>query len=322
MNDAIRCPGCEVQLLLPVLPDGQTVACPRCQRVFEPAAQRTNPVPVPVQRPRAPTPVDEPGDDPTLLPRHGRPELPRGGWRGCLAIALLAVSGLAFALHAYGEIELILLNHAQEELGPPRPVRGNLLRDLKMKAVGMQRRPAPLPNPRQAMLDERWERWEKFAPKANSLVHVAFWPALLCLFVWLHRAHKNLPGLKAQGLSFTPAWAFIAFVVPIFNIVVPFTFIQEIWRASHPHAVDTPQAWRKSPFARSVRIWWLFYAGAIVCWLGAFFTTPSFPESYDQLLPSAWFGAAASFCSGAACVLLIHIIRRITQRQQQRYGNL
>jgi hypothetical protein len=80
--------------------------------------------------------------------------------------------------------------------------------------------------------------------------------------------------------------------------------------------------WRDSPFARSVRIWWLFYAAAIVLWLVAYFTTPSLLGSYDHLEISACFGAAASICSVGAGVMLIYLIRKISHRQLERYCHL
>ena len=37
MAETLHCPGCQAQLMLPVLPPSdQSVQCPRCQRVFEP----------------------------------------------------------------------------------------------------------------------------------------------------------------------------------------------------------------------------------------------------------------------------------------------
>ncbi len=237
-------------------------------------------------------------------------------------MTLLAVSSLAFAVLCYCTIELILLISAQDALGAPRQIDNVFLVGPRFNNFGVGFQLAPPPNRQQALLDERWERWEELAPVAIILVHLTFWPASLFLFIWLYRAHKNLPGLNAQGLSFTPAWAFIAFFVPVFNFFVPFAFMQEIWRASHPHAIDTPQAWRQSPYRRSLRVWWLLYVASIVFWVSANFTRPGVPETYDELWTSAWLAAAASICSAGAGVLLIYIIRKITQRQHERYSNL
>ena len=43
MEETVLCPGCQAQLMLPALPRGQTVQCPRCQRVFEPFRQHGKP---------------------------------------------------------------------------------------------------------------------------------------------------------------------------------------------------------------------------------------------------------------------------------------
>lgn len=320
MNDAIRCPGCDVQLLLPALPAGQTAACPRCQCVFEPARLRSSPVPTPIARTKTPAVMDNLGDDEPIIPQQRRPEAPRGAWRGRLAVSLLFLSCLAFALQAYGKMELISLIRAEEEMGAqpfgPRARIGRLRAIPDLQRVRLDVRV------RLALLEDRWEWWEDFTRAANIILHVTFWPAALLVLIWLHRAHRNLPGLNAMWLSYTPAWAVLCFIIPIFNFIMPFAFIQEIWRACHPHALETTDAWRKTPFARSVRLWWVLYAAAIVLWLGAYFTRPSFLDTYDQLWTSAWCGVAASLCSGGACALLIYIIVKITQRQQQRYNNL
>lgn len=35
MDRTVVCPGCQAQLVLPGLPAGQTVQCPKCKHVFE-----------------------------------------------------------------------------------------------------------------------------------------------------------------------------------------------------------------------------------------------------------------------------------------------
>ena len=314
MNDAIRCPGCDAALMLPVLPEGQSVACPRCRRVFEPARQRPSITAPPAQRSETSTPREVVYDDPDPIPaQRTRPKPPRGTVRGYLAISLIALSGIAIAVHVCFVVGLILLIQAQENLGGPR--------DHPNAAFLGERPPRPN-NPQQVRLNERWVQWERFWPAEAILCFLLFWPALLSLMIWLHRVHANLPGLNASGLSYVPAWAVMAFLVPIFNLIMPFAFIQEVWRASHPSAVETGVAWRNTPFARSVRIWWMLCAAAGVLGIIAIATGPAFPRTYDELWWSAWFGVGAGLCYCGACGVLIYIIRKITQRQQERYDRL
>lgn len=316
MNEAVRCPGCHAQLLAPVLPTERDVACPRCNRVFELPRPQLGTPPKPVARFRE-APVDAAEVDAAPITTVRRPVYPRGAAAAWLAMCLLTFAAIAFGLQAAGKVALIVLIREQHALGAERGIPNPELERFFFRRIA-----PPPPPPAQAALNERWEMWEEWTPTANRSAHLTFWPALLLMLLWLRHAHANLPDLNAAGLSFTPAWAVFAFAVPVFNIFAPFALLQEIWRASHPSAIATPDAWRNGSYARSVRVWWLLYAGAAVLWLGAFFTTPGNAETYDELLTSAAFVTAASLCSAGACALMVYFIVKVRERQWQRYANL
>lgn len=60
--------------------------------------------------------------------------------------------------------------------------------------------------------------------------------------IWQHRAQKNLEGLGATWLRFTPGWAVGWWFVPFANLVKPFQTMRELWKAS-----GDPYGWQTLP---------------------------------------------------------------------------
>ena len=94
MDETVRCPGCQASLALPPVPAGQTVQCPRCQRVFEPFAPRGD-AGITVAAPPATEVLhvhqgtDE--DDFTLPARPRTPVAPLSGpWLGYVTMLVLS----------------------------------------------------------------------------------------------------------------------------------------------------------------------------------------------------------------------------------------
>lgn len=106
MDETVTCPGCQAQLVLPVMAAGQTAQCPRCQRVFEPFGQRAAP---PRQSP-APeshrTEVPEYHDEFRVPQRRIASGALVGVWFGYFTMLALAVWSLAFLARAYAEYDI------------------------------------------------------------------------------------------------------------------------------------------------------------------------------------------------------------------------
>jgi hypothetical protein len=90
----------------------------------------------------------------------------------------------------------------------------------------------------------------------DTLIAVRF----VVWFIWLYRAHANLPGLGVTGLAFSPGWAVGWWLVPILHIVRPCTVMCELLRASTPaSALDRPTSWRETPGVGVAVGWWALW---------------------------------------------------------------
>jgi hypothetical protein len=125
MQEIIVCPGCQATLTLPALPAGQTVQCPRCQRVFAPAEK-----PVAPAAKVAPERRDIEHESEFFLPPSSRLAPPQplvGTWFGYFTMVTLVAFALACSVRAYVEYELS--NRARFE--PHRHFGHGFVRDLE-----------------------------------------------------------------------------------------------------------------------------------------------------------------------------------------------
>ena len=296
MDDQWTCPGCQAHLVLPALPAGQTVQCPRCQQTFDPSQQRA-PARLaaasskPLRRERE-TPAEE---EPFAFPQSLRGGSLRGTWAGAAAIGLLVLSVCSFGVQAYLNFELSQLD--------------DLDRGFRL---GIQ---AP-------EVEQRWARWHRLSESANGFHQLIYWPTVLVVLIWLYKTSRNLSVLQARGVAHTPGNTVVSFLVPGMNLYWPYVIVQEIWRASHPRAIETPLSWADTPRSRLIRVWWFFWIAAVVLQLLAYFKGTRADNGFDDPGDAAAIACLSCVCRVVAGVLLMCIIRKITQRQQERYARL
>jgi len=140
--------------------------------------------------------------------------------------------------------------------------------------------------------------------------------------MWIHRAHRNLPALGAQGLKYSPGWAVGGFFVPFLNIVRPFQVVKEIWKASGPdvHSGDA-SSWQYSSTSPLLGFWWASWI--LFSFLGQIGLRMSFrARSVDQLLIASRFNILSDALSAVCAVLVIVIIREIDARQELKIKRL
>jgi hypothetical protein len=314
MDETVRCPGCQAHLTLPSVPAGQTVQCPRCRQVFEPARQRARSTAAPSPPSGTAREIIEDFDDDTPADARlfGRPEPLRGERKATIAIVMLAACILSYGVQFYVNFERAQLIQLEQELRePPR---------FPLGFAPEFRQPV---DPRIADLDRRWENLEQYGGLANLLHHAIYWPTMVVFLIWFHRAYRNLQNLQAKGLSDIPILATASFFVPILNLFRPYLVVQQIWRASDPRFISPPESWTGSPRALSARLWWFFFLAASMLSTLRLLTSAGDQGRIgdDELIASqiAW---ASNLCMIVAGLLLIFIIRGIAQRQRERYIRL
>jgi hypothetical protein len=227
-------------------------------------------------------------------------------------MVMLAVSVLSYGLQLYVNYERTQLNELHRE------VHGVELRFGPFVPVRI-RRPQ---DPRIEELRRKLARWERFTLVANILHPVIYWPTMVFFLIWFHQAYRNLTSLQAMGLSDIPFLAAASFFVPILNFFRPYIVVQEIWRASDPRFASHPDSWKGSPRSLSARFWWFFFLAASVFSVISFLASPFGQGAPEEASYASRIACVSNFCMIAAGVLLIFIIRKITQRQRERYANL
>jgi hypothetical protein len=86
----------------------------------------------------------------------------------------------------------------------------------------------------------------------------------LAFLAWVYKSHRNLPGLHATGLRFSPAIATMACMIPGVNLLAVYPVLVEIWRNSDPSG--HPRCGRD---VRGSSVWLvrLWYGLALICLL-------------------------------------------------------
>ncbi|MFC1995866.1 DUF4328 domain-containing protein [Chloroflexota bacterium] len=71
-------------------------------------------------------------------------------------------------------------------------------------------------------------------------------------YMWIHRAHRNLPSLGVSGLKYSPGWAVGGFFIPILNLRI-FRLDKYILKTKRRHSNNLKikirvyeRAWSKS----------------------------------------------------------------------------
>jgi len=143
----------------------------------------------------------------------------------------------------------------------------------------------------------------------------------IAFLMWIHRAHRNLPALRAGPLRYSPRWAVGYFFIPILNLIRPYQVMREIWRESDPARLPAPGDDLEATKVSSAAIvgwWWgtfllmLIARQAVRPFCG--FDTP------DALVASMWIGVAIAIIGIAAAVVAIVMVYRVDAHQSRRYA--
>jgi hypothetical protein len=144
---------------------------------------------------------------------------------------------------------------------------------------------------------------------------------IVVFLVWEHRAYKNLTALRATYLDHSPGWAVGWWFIPFANLVKPYVVMKEIWRESEPD-VDPDSGFLSSAVGVPgfFAIWWAAWIIGNV--MGRI--TERAAENPDGTISDVFpvLLAISSLITGIAAILAVHIVRQITQRQEERFQNL
>jgi hypothetical protein len=131
--------------------------------------------------------------------------------------------------------------------------------------------------------------------------------AVIAVPIWMHRVYGNLPALGEQGMQWSPAWAAGGWFIPFVNLVVPYLVIREVW-SCFGDARPLPQPW------------WAAAITYVV--LGSVGGNPRGPLLVFSRSVGDVLVILGELASILAAFLLITMVRRISRRERDRYGQL
>jgi hypothetical protein len=146
----------------------------------------------------------------------------------------------------------------------------------------------------------------------NVLTVVA---AGIAVLRWIYCTSRNAHVL-GPAMTVTPSWAVGWFFVPVANLWKPFQAVSETWQVSaDPHAPDAV------PIPVVLRIWWgCWIASSIISNID--FRLSMRAETAEQLIAASWFTVAAVPVDVALTIALAAIMRRLSQMQRDRAGDM
>ncbi|MCP8889224.1 DUF4328 domain-containing protein [Sphingomonas faeni] len=156
---------------------------------------------------------------------------------------------------------------------------------------------------------------EKVLAATGVLNVLAVVAAGIAVLRWIYRTSRNAHAI-GPAMAFTPGWAVGWFFVPIANLWKPFQAVGETWQVSADP--DAPDA---VPIPAVLRIWWgCWIASSIISNID--FRLSMRAETAEQLIAASWFTVAAVPVDIALTIALTTIMRRLSQMQRDRAGDI
>jgi len=169
-------------------------------------------------------------------------------------------------------------------------------------------------------MGEEFSLTEILSVLVTLLLLVVYIVAVVLFLMWLHRAYRNLPALTAMKPETSPGWAVGSWFIPILNLFRPYRIVKEAWEKSDP-ARDISGAYVSSDPSRSttlLAVWWGFWVVSnIVSNISGRLDWRA--ETVREYLTIAWLDIAASVFSVVAGVLVIQVVRNISNMQETKF---
>ncbi len=122
------------------------------------------------------------------------------------------------------------------------------------------------------------------------------------------RAHHNVRGFGAEGMTITPGWAFGYFFIPILSLFKPYVAMSELWRSS-----QSPSRW--SNLSKGlVPLWWtLWIVSSIVGQIS--FRASMAADTVPLIIGSTWVAIVDDALEVPLCLVAMFMLMRIQRSQ-------
>lgn len=92
----------------------------------------------------------------------------------------------------------------------------------------------------------------------GSVGNIVYLVAFVHFLIWLRRASINARALGATGFRQSPGWSWGNFLIPVWRLFKPYSFMEELSRRTYKGMTDagvSPEAGERLPERISARIW-------------------------------------------------------------------
>lgn len=104
-----------------------------------------------------------------------------------------------------------------------------------------------------------------WSPTVAGTVGFLAYPVTIGVFIvgglYFHHAGQNADQLGAHDRTWAPYWGFVSWVIPVANVLLPWFYVSEVWKASHPQAGE--RDWRDQRVPAWMVLWWAAWGGAV-----------------------------------------------------------
>jgi hypothetical protein len=158
-----------------------------------------------------------------------------------------------------------------------------------------------------------------------SIISTIEFPILILssilFFYWFYRAYRNLESFRVLGLTFSPKWVVGYFFIPFLCLWKPYEALKEIWKVSDPYHTTEGYLWRSVKVSPILAFWWITFVLSNIT--GTLLLTGSFrTETLEDWIKLDMQDIAVSIVIIISDAVLIHIIKKISSRQEMKNGNL
>ena len=135
---------------------------------------------------------------------------------------------------------------------------------------------------------------------------------------WQYRACANMWAWNIPAISQKPAWGFWNYILPVWSLFKPHTFLREIWHAPRWQDYDTPSAWKFLPAPKILNWYWgLFIIGRIVEKTAEYLGGKHPEPLIDDLILQNILTTAADVIGLITIILLIKMVKGIELRHSE-----
>lgn len=143
-------------------------------------------------------------------------------------------------------------------------------------------------------------------------------PLYLFFLIWIYRIYKNLSVLGAKNLRMTPGWAVGWYFIPIVRYWKTYQGLKDAWNACSLNLDFDEKKWSDRKGATIIKWWTLIYLSieGATNGLSRFMFRG---ETYEDYMTSARAIIALSVIYLIHTIVLIILVKRLTDRQEQKW---